>query len=178
MFKCAGTFQFSFTVVNAFFYQRLTSEFLVWKLLTPVNPSLRRDNVYQRLQLKVSAVCVLSYTSAYCYHWHCFNLHVIQAIQIDFFFTNILSRCCFTFWQSFTYLCTHPKFVNESANSSTRPDITNCWILSFVFAVVIKHAVYFLTLYINLYCTFQKQCILLWMFWLCISKLNSASSSV
>lgn len=32
-----------------FFYQHLTSEFLVWKLLTPVNSPLRKDKVYQHL---------------------------------------------------------------------------------------------------------------------------------
>ena len=133
--------------------------FLVWKLLTPVNPLLRRDNVYQHLQLKISAVCALSCTSAYCCHLHCFNLLVVQALEIDSFFTNILSRCCFTSWQSFTYLCSHPKLVNESVNSSTRPNVTNSWILPFVFAVVFKHAVYFPTKYVNLYCAFQQQCI-------------------
>jgi hypothetical protein len=147
----------------SFFYQQLTSEFLVWKLLTPVNPPLRRDNVCQHLQLQISAVCVLSCTSAsasaYCYHWHCFNLLVVQAVEIDSFFTNFLSHCCFAYWQSFIYLCSHPKLVKESVNSYTRPNITNGWILSFVFAVVIKHAVYFPTLYVNLYCTFQQPCI-------------------
>ena len=179
MFKCAGTFQVSFTAVNVFLLSAPDFGVFVWELLTPVNPSLRRDDVNRHLQLKISALCVclmylclllpltlgaLSCTSAYRYHWHCFNLLVVQALEIDSFFKNILSRCCFASWQPFTYLRSHPKLVNESVNSSTLPNITNSWILSFVFAVVFKHAVHFPTMYVNLYCAFQQHCIQLWMF--------------
>jgi hypothetical protein len=157
MFKYAGTFQASFTVVNVFLLSE--SDFGVSCMETSNTcesaftegqclPTFTTQDIY--------CVCLVVYfclllpltvlTSSCSGSWDRF-----------FFYEHFVSL--FFYWQSFTYLCSHPKLVNESVNSSARPDITDSWILLFVFAVVFKHAVYFPILYINLYCTFQQQCI-------------------
>ena len=118
MFKCAGTFQVSFTAVNVFLLSAPDFGVFVWELLTPVNPSLRRDDVNRHLQLKISALCVcLMYlclllpltlcalcTSAYCYHWHCVPCRVpLPAATTD---TVCLMYLCLLLPLTLCALCT------------------------------------------------------------------------